>query len=115
MFDALTNLLLQNVNPAEQPTPNGRSMTHLQTCRNTPSPGRYTGLVQLIDILHPHGNQAIQHPIPLGLQDPSIILKTSRLNGHPPQEVFVVKVIHGVIEITHPWTVQTINVVVFLG
>jgi len=42
-------------------------------------------------------------------REPSIVLKAGSLDGRPPQEVFIVEVQHGVVEVTHPWTIQMVN------
>jgi len=84
-------------------------MMHLQAGRNTPPPGGHTRFPSLTSILYSKGDQEIQHPIPLWLQYPLITLKTSSLDGSPPQEVLVVEVAHGVVNVTSPLTIQMIN------
>jgi len=84
-------------------------MPHRQTGGQASPPGGHPWLVPLISVLHPQRDDAIQHPIPLGLQDPSITLKPSSLDGGPPQEILVIEVEHGVVDVTHPFTIQTIN------
>jgi len=109
MFDAFTNLFLQDINAVEQPTPNRGHVPHRQARRQTPPPGGHLQLIPLISVLHPQRDEAIQHPIPLQMQNPLVVLETSSLNGDPPQEVLVVKVEHGVVNITRPLTIQMIN------
>jgi len=84
-------------------------MTHLQARRQAPPPGGHTRFIPLVHIPHPQRDQMIQHLVSLQLRNPSLILKMSRLNGSPPQEVLVVEIVHGVVNVTHPLTIKPIN------
>jgi len=65
-------------------------MAHLQACRQAPPPSGHTRFIPLVHIPHPQRDKPIQHPIPLWLLGPLLVLKISRLDGGPPQEVLVV-------------------------
>jgi len=43
------------------------------------------------------------------MQNSSVVLEMSGLDGGPPQEVLVIEVKHGIVNIPHPLTIQTIN------
>jgi len=43
------------------------------------------------------------------MQNSSVVLEMSSLDGGPPQEVLVVEVKHRVVDIPHPLTIQMID------
>jgi len=43
------------------------------------------------------------------MENSLVVLETSGLDGGPPQEVLIVQVQHGVVNIPHPLTIQTID------
>jgi len=102
-------LLLENVDSTEESTPDGRRVPHLQAGRNSPPPRRHTWLSTRIQVLNPHGDQAIQDPVPLRLREPTITLEPGSLDGRPPQEILVVEIIHGIVEIRVTLSIQTID------
>jgi len=53
MFNAFSNLLLQNINLAEQPTPDRGCVPHRQVCGQASPPSRHPQLVPLVSVLHP--------------------------------------------------------------
>ena len=65
--------------------------------------------------MNPHGDEAIQNPVPLRLTKPTLALKPDSLDRGSPQEVLVVKVVHGVVEIGVAFSVQTIHDTGVLG
>jgi len=58
--DAFTNLLLQDINTAEQPTPNRGRVPHRQTSGQTPPPCTHPWLIPLVRVLHPQSDQMIK-------------------------------------------------------
>ena len=108
-------LLLENVDSTEESTPDGRRVPHLQAGRNSPPPRRHTWLSTRIQVLNPHGDQAIQDPVPLRLREPTITLEPGSLDGRPPQEILVVEIIHGIVEIRVTLSIQTIDDTRVLG
>ena len=108
-------LLLENVNSTKESTPNGRRVPHLQTSRDTPPPRRHTWLPTRIQVLNPHGDEAIQDPVPLWLGESTITLEPDSLDGGSPQEILVVEVIHGVVEIRITLPIQTVDDTGILG
>jgi len=65
--------------------------------------------------MNSHGDQAVQDPVPLQMSKPTLTLEPSSLNGRPPQEILVVEVVHGVVEIGIAFPVQTIHDAGVLG
>jgi len=65
--------------------------------------------------MNPHGDEAIQDPVSLRLSKPTLTLEPSGLDGGPPQEVLVVEVVHGIVEIGVTLPVQTIHDTRVLG
>ena len=108
-------LLLKNVNPIQQPTPNGRRVSHLQTSWNTPPPRRHTRLSTRIQVVDSHGDEAIQNPVPLWMSESTFTLEPDSLDGCPPQEILVVQVVHRIIEIGVAFPIQTIHNTGILG
>jgi len=84
-------------------------VSHRQTSGQASPPSTHPWLIPLIRILHPQRDETIKDPIPLGMQNPLVVLKTRSLDGGTPQEVLVVEVQHRVVDIPHPLTIQTIN------
>ena len=90
-------------------------MPHLQTGRNIPPPRRHTWLPTRTHVLNPHGDQTIQDPVPLQMTNPAVVLESGSLDGRPPQEILVVEVIHGIVEIRVPIPIQTVDNMGVLG
>jgi len=65
--------------------------------------------------MNPHGDEAIQDPVPLRMSEPTFTLEPGSLDGCPPQEVLVVEVVHGIVEIGVTLPVQTIHNTGVLG
>jgi len=84
-------------------------VSHLQAGWHIPTPCRHPLLKLLRNILHTYGDQLVQYLIPLGIQDPPVALEMSNLNGHTPQEVFIVQVGHPIFEILHTRSIQMVN------
>jgi len=59
--------------------------------------------------MNPHGDEAIQDSVPLRLIKPTLALEPNSLDGGPPQEVLVVEVVHGIVEVGVTFPVQTIH------
>ena len=59
--------------------------------------------------MNPHSDEAIQDPIPLRMSKPTLTLEPDSLDGGPPQEVLVVEVVHGIVEVGVTFPVQTIH------
>ena len=84
-------------------------MPHLQASWNAPPPLRHTWLSTRIPVLNPHGEKAIQDPVPLRMSELTFTLESGSLNGCPPQEILVVEVIHGIVEIRVTLPIQTVD------
>jgi len=65
--------------------------------------------------MNPHGDEAIQDSVPLRLIKPTLALEPNSLDGGPPQEVLVVEVVHGIVEVGVTFSVQTIHDTGILG
>jgi len=65
--------------------------------------------------MNPHGDEVIQDPVPLWMSKSTFALEPDSLNGGPPQEVLVVKVVHRIVEIGVTLPVQTIHDAGILG
>jgi len=90
-------------------------MPHLQAGWNIPPPRRHTWLPTRTHVLNPHGDQTIQDPIPLRMTNPAVVLEPSSLDRCPPQEILIVEVIHGVVEISGPIPIQMVDDAGILG
>jgi len=65
--------------------------------------------------MNPHGDEAIQDPVSLRLSKPTLTLEPSGLDGGSPQEVLVVEVVHGIVEIRVTLPIQTVDDAGILG
>jgi len=65
--------------------------------------------------VNPHGDETIQDPVPLRMSKLTFTLEPDSLDGGPPQEILVVEVIHGIVEIGVAFPVQTIHNTGVLG
>ena len=65
--------------------------------------------------MNPHGDEAIQDPVPFRMSESMFALEPDSLDGRPPQEILVVEVIHGIVEIGVAFPIQTIHDTGVLG